>query len=307
MNHPLKIYAAPLQGFTDRVWRNAHHEVWGGIDAYYAPFMRVTGGEIPHRDVAEALPQNNTAPLRPQILASPPAQAVMMAQRLRDMGHECIDINLGCPHPPIALKGKGSGMLARPAECQAMLEALAQIEGVAYSVKMRLGYDKPTQWKEILPLLDIIQPQEIVVHPRIGKQLYKGALAMDEFAALATACHYPIVFNGDITEAAQIEQLKSHFPALSGIMVGRHLIAQPDFFSEEKSVEKLMQFHQLLFSAYSSALTGGDHQVLSKMKALWEMMLPDADKKARKLIKKSSDLTKYQAAVNLLFSNLNLK
>ena len=31
----MKLYAAPLQGFTEAPWRNFHEEVFGGIDAYY--------------------------------------------------------------------------------------------------------------------------------------------------------------------------------------------------------------------------------------------------------------------------------
>lgn len=33
----MKLYAAPLQGFTEAPWRNLHQEVFGGIDAYYTP------------------------------------------------------------------------------------------------------------------------------------------------------------------------------------------------------------------------------------------------------------------------------
>ena len=37
----MKLYAAPLQGFTEAPWRNFHEEVFGGIDAYYTPFVRI--------------------------------------------------------------------------------------------------------------------------------------------------------------------------------------------------------------------------------------------------------------------------
>lgn len=35
------IYAAPLQGFTEAAWRNAHEQTFGGVDAYYTPFIRL--------------------------------------------------------------------------------------------------------------------------------------------------------------------------------------------------------------------------------------------------------------------------
>ena len=42
----MKIYSAPLQGFTEAVWRNIHSEIFGGIDGYYTPFLRYEHGEI---------------------------------------------------------------------------------------------------------------------------------------------------------------------------------------------------------------------------------------------------------------------
>ena len=30
----MKIFAAPLQGFTEATWRNIHSEVYGGVDSY---------------------------------------------------------------------------------------------------------------------------------------------------------------------------------------------------------------------------------------------------------------------------------
>ena len=45
-NFKIPVLAAPLQGVTDNVWRMAQHEVFGGVDAYYAPFMRVEHGEV---------------------------------------------------------------------------------------------------------------------------------------------------------------------------------------------------------------------------------------------------------------------
>ena len=49
----LKLYAAPLQGFTERPWREAHATIAGGIDEYFAPFSRVEKGAVRSRDVRE--------------------------------------------------------------------------------------------------------------------------------------------------------------------------------------------------------------------------------------------------------------
>ena len=275
MTNTSKIYSAPLQGFTDFVWRNAHAEVFGNVDIYYTPFMRMVKHSIPNRYIADVNPENNVARIRPQILGTNPADASFMVKQLRDMGYTEIDINLGCPHPPIAGKKKGSGMLAHPALCEQLFVALSKMEEVRYSIKMRLGYDSFHQWQDILPLMDI-------------SMLYE-------------ACHYPIIYNGDITTTSQIELLKHRYPQLSGVMVGRALLAKPYLFCNYVDSTDIERFHTLLYSQYRRSLTGGEHQILTKMKSLWEYFLPDADKKLRKAIKKCNSIPHYEQIVAQIF------
>ena len=56
----MKIYSAPLQGFTEAVWRNVHDKVFGGIDGYYTPFLRYEHGEIRNKDKRDVERKNNT-------------------------------------------------------------------------------------------------------------------------------------------------------------------------------------------------------------------------------------------------------
>ena len=68
----MKLYAAPLQGFTEAPWRNLHQEVFGGIDAYYIPFVRMEKGEFRNKDVRKNLIHdfnlNANIPIDPKVL-----------------------------------------------------------------------------------------------------------------------------------------------------------------------------------------------------------------------------------------------
>ena len=55
----MKLYAAPLQGFTEATWRNIHNEIFGGIDSYVTPFVRIEKGEIRSKDVRDIEKKNN--------------------------------------------------------------------------------------------------------------------------------------------------------------------------------------------------------------------------------------------------------
>ena len=67
----LPIHLAPLQGYTEAAYRNAHAAVFGGVDVYHTPFVRIDRGEFRHKDVRDILPENNRVPhLIPQLIAS---------------------------------------------------------------------------------------------------------------------------------------------------------------------------------------------------------------------------------------------
>ena len=296
------IHAAPLQGVTDCVWRNAHARIFGGIDYYHAPFMRVEHGECRPRDLRDIAPQNNTAPLVPQILGCKPEEALIMARTIQELGYRHIEINLGCPHPPVALKHKGSGLLAYPSELEQMCKCLGALSGITFSVKMRLGWDNDQQWKDALCAIAPLRPLHIVVHPRIGRQQYKGELLMTQWEHLLAESPYPVIYNGGITSRIQIDELIARYPSIKGVMIGRGLVSAPSILSKRNCVPSdYIVFHKELLDGYSERLSGGEHQLLTHMKTLWTYFLQDADRRLLKPIIKSRNLTQYSEACQHLF------
>lgn len=293
----IPVLSAPLQGVTDNVWRMAQHSVFGGVDAYYSPFMRVEHGEVRRKDLRDVEPDRNAGiTLIPQILACQPEQALMMTDALKQRGYSRIDINLGCPFPPIALHRKGSGMLAYPELVEALFRALAAVDGVEYSVKMRLGWDQPDQWRDVLPMMEIIRPVNIAVHPRIGKQQYKGDLDIGQFEALLAASSWPIVYNGGLRTVEDIEAVMSRYPNLAAVMVGSGLAANPGMFAPDATTDDYRRFHDLLVEGYSEQLNGGEAQLVRRLQDIWQTFLPGTGHKLFKAIRKSRTLDQYQAA-----------
>ena len=299
MNDKIKtpVLAAPLQGVTDNVWRMAQHEVFGGVDAYHAPFMRVEHGEIRRKDLRDVDPYRNSGiTLIPQILACQPNHALMMVDALKQMGYLRIDINLGCPFPPIALHRKGSGMLAYPDLVKELFTALANVEGVEYSVKMRIGWDCNDQWRNILPLMEIIRPVNITVHPRTGKQQYKGELDIEQFEAILAASPWPVVYNGSLRTVEDIEQIIAQYPTLAAVMVGSGLAANPGMLVPDAAADDYRSFHDLLVEGYSEQLNGGEAQLVRHLQDIWQTFLPGTSHKLFKAIRKSRTLDQYENA-----------
>ena len=56
MQDTLPIHFAPLQGYTEAIYRNAHDAFFGGVDTYYTPFVRLEKRELP----SQRCPGNRT-------------------------------------------------------------------------------------------------------------------------------------------------------------------------------------------------------------------------------------------------------
>lgn len=304
----MKLYAAPIQGYTEAIWRNLHEEMFGGIEAYYTPFLRLEKNQIRNKDAREIKAENNTVNhLVPQIIAATASELRELINWVESNGYQEVDINLGCPFPPIALKHRGAGLLPYPEEVKSLLTELKNHPTIRFSIKMRLGMNEADEWKGIIDTLNETPLERVILHPRIAKQQYTGEVNIEACKEFADACHHPFVYNGDVQSLEDIARTEELFPKAEGIMIGRGLLAQPflsaeykeqRIWSEKEKKNGYKEFHRRLFQEMSSWLTGGETQVLSKMKPYWEYLYPEMDKKVRKAIHKANSLEKYMSAVN---------
>lgn len=305
------VHFAPLQGYTDRVYREAHAQVFGGVETYYTPFVRVEKGLIRNKDLRDiAYFRNNPEQIVPQLIAATPDELRQVAAVFGEQGYKRADINLGCPFPMQARQHRGAGILPYPEEVAALLNVIKEFPDIRFSVKLRLGWALPDEALALLPLLSDFPFVHITLHPRIGMQQYKGKVDWEGFYRFYEACRMPLFYNGDLLTEADIVSVTERFPRLHGVMLGRGLLACPWLAAEyvsgnllpvEEKREKLRVFHSLLMQGYAAHLEGGEHQVLAKLKTIWDYLLPDAEKKLLKKIAKSKSLAEYTATTDTLF------
>lgn len=310
----LPVHFAPLQGYTDHVYRRVHAKVFGGIDTYYTPFIRLEKDGFRNKDLKDIAPEENAAvPVVPQLIAATPDEFRNIATLFIEKGYRRADINLGCPFPMQVRLHRGAGLLPYSDEIACLLDTIYEFPQLAFSLKIRLGWDCNTDAFRLLPLLKKYPLTHITLHPRIGTQQYKGSVDLDSFSLFYETCPVPLFYNGDLYSLIDIYSITERFPRLAGLMSGRGLLAQPWLAMEYSSgqtlstgekKERLREFHRLLQDGYNIRLEGGEHQVLSKMKTVWDYLLPDAEKKLRKKVVKSSSLQIYNRAVSELLDSL---
>ena len=303
----MKIFAAPLQGFTEAIWRNVHNETYGGIDTYITPFIRIEKGEIRNKDIRDTEKKNNTVPhLIPQIIAATPDELLPIAEFIAKEGYCEADINMGCSFALQVRKQHGAGLLPHPEAVAALMKATGEMPEIKFSVKMRLGWDNKEEWRNILPILNDTPLTRITLHPRLGREQYKQPADREEFARFYEECRHPLVYNGDLTTLEEMNRTAEEFPRLEGLMVGRGLLGNPALGKEYKEQRNLSHgekasllaaFHDKFYQAITPRLQGNT-QILSKLKPYWEYLLPDMEKRDRKAIIKASTAEKYLAAVN---------
>ena len=147
MQSTLPIHFAPLQGYTEAIYRQAHARIFGGVESYYTPFVRVEHGEIRKKDMREITLENNRGvQLIPQLIAPDVDKMEQIIALFIEKGYKNVDINLGCPFPLLAKRHNGSGMLPHPEEVRELLTAaIKNHPDLQFSVKMRLGWENPEE------------------------------------------------------------------------------------------------------------------------------------------------------------------
>ena len=302
------IAFAPLQGYTDAVFRRAHWECVGGVDEYYTPFVRIEKGEIRKKDLRDTEPAaNEGVPTVPQVIAKDGDEFARLCDALQEQGWGRIDLNMGCPFPMQEKAGRGSGLLQHPEYIEEIQKEMLRRPEVTFSVKMRLGQESEEEGLRVMPIVNEMPLVHVTLHPRLGKQQYKGTADKEAFARFTDVCKHPLIYNGDVVEL-RIENGKWEIGTdaldstkLKGVMVGRGLLARPWMFSDKEPHEVIKEMHAIVYR-YSTENLCGDSQILSRLHAFWEYL--DIPHKQKKAIMKATTLPRYREAVASALNSL---
>ena len=318
MNEPF-LSLGPFQGITDAPFRNVFKRHFGGIDKYYTPFFtgihkeehakNLQGEEIdPH--------YNDVETLTPQILSTDAEEILRFAKQCQQLGYKEINLNMGCPFPRVANKKRGCGLLPYPDKVEAMLERVFEEIDIKFSVKCRLGYFDPKEIDAILPIFNKFPISELIIHPRIGKQLYKGEADVECFKALIPYINAPLVYNGDIVSEESFNRISNAVQPVNQFMLGRGILANP-FLAEQikndkaSTHDKTERLHNYVIDLYEDRLhhAGGSPKVLGRMKELWSYLMISFEEPqvVWRKIKKINALKEYEEAVETIFKEIAIE
>ena len=273
----MNLYFAPLQGFTEDAYRRIHNRLVGGVEAYYTPFIRLEHGGLRSKDLRDIRPEfNEGVNVIPQIIANGGDEFRTVLDPVRRDGYDRIDINMGCPFTLQTRHGRGAGLFLHPDKVREICDIVKATPDVRFSVKMRLGNESAEEWVD-----------------------------MAQFEAILAQSQHPVIYNGDVCTLDDIRRIETAYPSLTGIMIGRGLLARPSLareyaeggeWTEQKRLQLIRRIHDELLEHHRSVIPSED-QLLGKIRTYWEYMEPTLGKKPYKKIMKAGNLKNYLLAV----------
>lgn len=244
---------APMEDVTDVVFRHVVKEA-GAPDVFFTEFTN--SDSFCHPDGKESVRgrlvfTEDEQPIVAHIWGDNPDFFREMSMGVAEMGFKGIDINMGCPVPNVAGRGKGSGLILRPDVAATLIEA-AKAGGLPVSVKTRIGYherEEMTAWITHLLEQDIAN---LSIHLRTRDEMSKVPAHWDMIPEIMSirdrvAPQTLITINGDIADRTAGLALAEKY-GVDGIMIGRGIFKNPFAFEKEPrehSTEELLGLLQL--------------------------------------------------------------
>jgi len=310
----MKYYLAPLEGVTNYIYRNAYHTHFEKLDKYFTPFISTNqNNSFSTKDLKELSLKNNEGLfVVPQILSNNAADFTKTANAIGQMGYDEINLNLGCPSNTVVAKNKGSGFLFHKELLERFLDEIFSNATVKISIKTRHGKYDHDEFYELAQIFKKYPLEELIIHPRIQKDMYKNTPNLEVFGNTFELFTCPVCYNGDIFTTLDFEKIQKLYPTIEHVMLGRGLIGNPGLVGLIKTgkmpnIEVFKSFHDTLYEEYKKVMHG-ERNVLYKMKELWFYMIHifSDSKKVAKKIKKCESLFDYDLIIKNLFAEHTL-
>lgn len=252
---------APMEDVTDAAFRHVIGEA-GRPDVFFTEFTNTVSYCHPdgRNSVRGRLKfAEDEQPIVAHIWGDQPEYFRQMSIGMAEEGFKGIDINMGCPVPNVAGKGKGSGLILRPEVAAELIEA-AKAGGLPVSVKTRLGYTHIDEYRDWLTHILKQDIANLSVHLRTRKQMSKGDAHWDMIADIKklrdeVAPNTLLTINGDIPDRQTGLELVEKY-GVDGVMIGRGVFTNPYAFEKEpkehsaKELLNLFRLHLDLFEKY---------------------------------------------------------
>lgn len=256
---------APMEDVTDVVFRHVVSEA-ARPDVFFTEFTNSDSYCHPegHKSVrGRLLFTEDEQPIVAHIWGDKPEYFRQMSIGMKELGFKGLDINMGCPVPNVASKGKGSGLILQPDLAAELIQA-AKAGGLPVSVKTRLGFTEVEEWRDWLTHILKQDIANLSIHLRTRKEMSAVAAHWELIPEIKKlrdeiAPDTLLTINGDIPDRQTGLQLVEQY-GVDGVMIGRGIFKNPFAFEQEpkehssEELLDLLRLHLDLHDKYSVEL-----------------------------------------------------
>lgn len=186
-----------------------------------------------------------------------------MSIGMAEQGFKGVDINMGCPVPNVAAKGKGSGLIRYPDNAADIIQA-TKAGGLPVSVKTRIGYTNVDEWRGWLTHILKQDIANLSIHLRTKKEMSSVEAHWELIPEIKQlrdeiAPNTLLTINGDIPDRQTGLELVEKY-GVDGVMIGRGVFKNPFAFEKEpiehssKELLDLLRLHLDFHDKYSTEL-----------------------------------------------------
>ena len=147
-----------------------------------------------------------------------------------------LDINMGCPSPPILKTGCGAALMAsdfgsksHPAE---IVRRVCDAAEMPVSAKIRI-YKDDEKTLRLAKSIEDAGASALTIHGRTKDQMYSGKANWETIAKIKKELSIPVILNGDIRDEKSLQKAVE-LTSCDGYMVGRGAIGNPYLFRKLK-------------------------------------------------------------------------
>lgn len=242
---------APMEDVTDVVFRHVVAHA-GRPDVFFTEFTN--SDSYCHPDGIQSVRGRLTftedeQPMVAHIWGDNPDHFRQMSIGMAELGFKGIDLNMGCPVPNVAQRGKGSGLILHPEKAAELIQA-AKAGGLPVSVKTRLGFHKLEEWRDWLTHVLKQDIANLSIHLRTRDEMSKVDAHWELIPEIKQlrdeiAPDTLLTINGDILDRQMGLELAEKY-GIDGVMIGRGIFKNPFAFEKEPREHTSEEYLDLL-------------------------------------------------------------
>ena len=229
------VILAPLAGYTDVPYRLSARR-HGCVYAFTEMVDISSLVHSPKRSVKFLKRDESEKWLGIQLVGRKIDEMSKAVEIVNEHNFDVLDLNMGCPTPKVAKKGKGAGLAKEIDLAVKIIEVMVQKSRFPVTAKIRIQ-DKtsPESTIYLAKQLEAAGIQALTIHGRLYEAIYSGPCYAKIISAVRENVKIQVIANGGVFNKESYDALRIQ-SGCGAVMVARGAMGNPWIFEEVKGL-----------------------------------------------------------------------